>query len=79
MAAPWPICGAGAAAEFSTPENEDGLAVITGKAPVAEMRAVREVTAYTRCAGRLSCMPRGYAPCHNTEAGSHWLPAGCRY
>lgn len=28
----------------------------------------REVTAYTRGAGRLSCMPRGYAPCHNTEA-----------
>ena len=25
-------------------------------------------TAYTRGAGRLSCMPRGYAPCHNTEA-----------
>ena len=56
-------------AEFSTPENEDGLAVITGKAPVAEMRGcAREVTAYTRGAGRLSCMPRGYAPCHNTEA-----------
>ena len=55
-------------AEFSTPENEDGLAVITGKAPVAEMRGcAREVTAYTRGAGRLSCMPRGYAPCHNTE------------
>ena len=56
-------------AEFSTPENEDGLAVITGKAPVAEIRGcAREVTAYTRGAGRLSCMPRGYAPCHNTEA-----------
>ena len=56
-------------AEFSTPENEDGLAVITGKAPVAEMRGcAREVTAYTRGAGRLSCMPPGYAPCHNTEA-----------
>ena len=56
-------------AEFSTPENEDGLAVITGKAPVAEMRGcAREVTAYTHGAGRLSCMPRGYAPCHNTEA-----------
>ena len=54
-------------AEFSPPTVENDRAVLTGTAPVAEMRGcAREVTAYTRGAGRLSCIPKGYAPCHNT-------------
>ena len=47
LAAPWPICSA-AARNSARRKSEDGLAVITGKAPVAEMRGcAREVTAYT--------------------------------
>ena len=54
-------------AEFSPPTVENDRAVLTGTAPVAEMQGcAREVTAYTRGAGRLSCIPKGYAPCHNT-------------
>ena len=56
-------------ANFTPPTVENEMAVLTGEAPVAEMQGcAREVTAYTRGAGRLSCLPKGYAPCHNTEA-----------
>ena len=37
-------------------------------APVACLRGyAREVAAYTKGRGQLSCLPDGYAPCHNTE------------
>lgn len=50
------------------PELENGMAVLTGSAPVICMRGYqKEVTEYTRGLGRLQCAPRGYAPCHNTQ------------
>ena len=49
--------------------TEGGNAVITGSAPVSELRGYAlEVAAYTRGLGSLSCMPAGYRPCHNTAA-----------
>ena len=50
------------------PEQEGELAVLTGHAPVAGLRDYwREVTAYTRGRGRLSCSLRGYEPCANQQ------------
>ncbi len=50
------------------PEQEGELSVLTGHAPVAGLRDYwREVTAYTRGRGRLSCTLRGYEPCANQE------------
>lgn len=54
--------------KFDTPMIQDGVAVFTGKAPVATMQNYqREVSAYTRGMGQLSCTFKGYEPCHNTE------------
>lgn len=51
---------------FSGPFAEGELSVLTGSAPVSEMRDYqREVTAYTRGCGRLFCTLKGYEPCHN--------------
>lgn len=53
---------------FDPPETAGEMAVLTGTAPVASMRGYpREVTAYTRGRGQLSCTVRGYAPCHNAD------------
>ena len=50
------------------PEMEGDLSLLTGHAPVAGLRDYwREVTAYTRGRGRLSCALRGYEPCANQE------------
>ncbi len=50
------------------PEQEGDSSLLTGHAPVAGMRDYwREVTAYTRGRGRLSCSLRGYEPCPNQE------------
>ena len=50
------------------PETAGDMAVLTGSAPVARLRDYgREVAAYTRGRGRLSCTSGGYAPCHNQE------------
>ena len=50
------------------PETEGDMAVLTGEAPVAGLRDYgREVAAYTRGLGRLSCTSGGYAPCHNQD------------
>ena len=55
-------------AEFEPPVSEGDMALISGKAPVAALRGyAREVAAYTRGRGQLSCLPGGYAPCHNTD------------
>ena len=55
-------------AEFSAPSVEGPEAVISGRAPVSELVGyAHEVTAYTRGRGQLSCLPGGYAECHNTE------------
>ena len=50
------------------PEQEGELSLLTGHAPVAGLRDYwKEVTAYTRGRGRLSCSLRGYEPCANQE------------
>ena len=42
--------------------------LITGTAPVSTMRTYQsEVASYSKGLGRLSCTPKGYAPCHNAE------------
>ena len=54
--------------EFNPPDATEDSAVITGTAPVSEMRDYqREVVQYTRGKGRLQCSLKGYAPCHNPE------------
>ena len=56
-------------AESAPPETAGGNAVITGSAPVSELRGYAlEVAAYTRGLGSLACMPAGYRPCHNAAA-----------
>ena len=56
-------------AEFAPPETEGETAVIRGRAPVSELRVyARELAAYTKGRGQLSCLPGGYAKCHNAEA-----------
>ena len=53
---------------FAPPETEGDRSVLTGSAPVSEIRGYQmEVTGYTRGRGRLSCSLRGYEPCHNAE------------
>ena len=50
------------------PAVQGGMAVLTGRAPVAAMQDYqKEVTAYSKGQGRLRCTLNGYAPCHNTE------------
>lgn len=42
--------------------------VLTGSAPVSTMRNYqKEITAYTKGAGRLFCSLKGYEPCHNSD------------
>ena len=51
------------------PEENGGRMVITGTAPVSAMGDYgREVAAYTRGRGRLSCHVEGYQPCRQAEA-----------
>ena len=53
---------------FDTPITAGDTSILTGSAPVATMRDYqREVNAYTRGHGRLSCVLKGYEPCHNAE------------
>ncbi len=48
--------------------REGGIAVLTGTAPVETFRDYqKEVTAYTKGRGHLSCSLKGYAPCHNAQ------------
>ena len=55
-------------AEFSQPETEGEFAIISGSAPVSEMRDYQaEVTGYTKGRGRLRCLHGGYKPCHEAE------------
>ena len=54
---------------FGTPQLEGDVSVLTGTAPVAEMRDYQnKVVSYTRGQGRLFCNLKGYAPCRNQEA-----------
>ena len=55
-------------ADFSLPESEGEMSILTGTAPVVHMQEYqKEVLAYTKGHGRLFCSLRGYEPCHNTE------------
>ena len=55
---------------FEPPEfSDDGMAVFRGFAPVSAMRGYqRELTAYSRGRGRLTCTVDGYRPCADQEA-----------
>ena len=54
--------------ETDPPETYGDEAVITGAAPVAAMgQYAREIAAYTRGQGRLTCVPGGYRPCGEAE------------
>ena len=53
---------------FSGSETEGDMAILTGTAPVSEMRDYqKEFAAYTGGFGRLSCTLKGYDICHNAE------------
>lgn len=53
---------------FDGPLVEGGMAVLSGSAPVVNMRDYQtEVSAYTKGYGRLFCTLKGYEPCHNAE------------
>ncbi len=53
---------------FEPPVTQGEYAVLTGSVPVAELKDYqRELTAYTKGLGRLSCILKGYEPCHNME------------
>ena len=54
--------------ETQPPETYGEETVLTGAAPVSGMRHyAREVAAYTRGRGRLSCVTGGYRPCAESE------------
>ena len=54
---------------FDPPVETPGGTLLQGRAPVSELRDyARDVAAYTRGRGLLSCEVAGYFPCHNTEA-----------
>ncbi len=49
-------------------QTNGDMAVLIGSAPVVTMRNYqKEVVAYTKGLGRLSCSLKGYEPCHNAE------------
>ena len=53
---------------FEPPITEGENSILTGSVPVSSMGDYgKEVAAYTRGHGRLSCTLKGYEPCHNTE------------
>lgn len=50
------------------PVIEEDMAVLTGTAPAATLGQYQsEVLSYTKGRGSLSCILKGYAPCHNQE------------
>ncbi|MDO5784957.1 MAG: TetM/TetW/TetO/TetS family tetracycline resistance ribosomal protection protein [Eubacteriales bacterium] len=53
---------------FDPPESNGEFSILTGTAPVSEMRDYpMEVAAYTKGCGRLSLAVDGYRPCHNAD------------
>ena len=55
-------------AEFSQPELDGEFSVITGSAPVSQMRSYHsDITAYTAGRGKLTCILKGYEECRNPE------------
>lgn len=54
--------------DFEPPETTAEGSVLKGSAPVASFRSYqRELNAYTGGRGRLSCVLKGYEPCHDAE------------
>ena len=54
--------------EFSSPEQDGSMALLTGTAPVSTMRNYqRDMISYTKGRGRLTLSLSGYEPCHNAE------------
>ena len=54
--------------EVNPPETFGEETILTGAAPVSALRDyARDVTAYTRGRGRLTCQPGGYRPCGEAE------------
>ncbi len=55
-------------ATFSSPEVYEDMSIISGSAPVSEMRSYHsELTAYTSGKGRLFTTVKGYQECHNPD------------
>ena len=55
-------------AEFSQPDAEGGMSVLTGKAPAVKLRDYgTEVAAYTKGSGSLALSNGGYMPCTNAD------------
>ncbi len=55
-------------ADFVLEDQGMESAVLTGTAPVSKLQGYqKEVTAYTKGRGVLSCTVKGYFPCHNTR------------
>ncbi|MBE5787756.1 MAG: GTP-binding protein [Clostridiales bacterium] len=53
---------------FSDPVDHVDMTILEGAAPVSQCRHyAREVNAYTRGRGRISCTLKGYAPCRDQE------------
>ncbi len=53
---------------FQPPVPEGEMTCLTGEVPVSAMQNYqREVVSYTKGRGRLSCVLKGYQPCHNQE------------
>lgn len=53
---------------FDPPVTRGEHSILRGSAPASTFGTYqREVTAYTRGEGRLSCVLKGYEPCHNPE------------
>lgn len=54
--------------KFSPPDTINGTSIIEGTAPVSEMQGYqKELIAYTKGKGRISCVLKGYLPCHNPD------------
>lgn len=58
----------GMSGKFDAPNRNGEMAVLTGIIPVASIRDyAKDVMAYTKGHGSLTCTLHGYLPCHNTE------------
>lgn len=59
------MCGT---AVISENDYENGITILTGRAPVSTMNGyMKEVISYTKGLGRLSFNPAGYDTCHNED------------
>lgn len=54
--------------DMQPPLTNGETTTLSGSAPVAKMRDYQsEVISYSHGKGRLSCIPKGYFPCHNAD------------